>query len=131
MARVLVDSSAVLERVNGVPGPIRLAPGAADALRHLTEADLEVVLLDPPGDADVSCLPAGVEIARDLPASIARDTWFLTADPQSRFGRPRGTHTILVGPRRAPGPLPLPRYDVEARDLSSAVIEILARQAMA
>ena len=132
MPRVFVDPSAIVEPTTPrAASPVaRLAPWAADALRHLTEAECEVVLLDPVGAAPGDALPDGVRVARELPRPLGPDAWFVTADPGSRFGRPRGARTILVGPKRPNGPIPLPRYDVEARDLGSAVIEILTRQAM-
>lgn len=133
MPRVFVDPSVVVLPTTQHPDPEpeqRLAPGAVDALRHLTEADCEVVLLDPPAAADAEPLPPGVSTAPELPRPLGPDAWFVTADPGSRFGRPRGARTILVGPKRPAGPIPLPRYDVEARDLGSAVIEILTRHAM-
>ncbi|HET7725700.1 MAG TPA: hypothetical protein VFK54_00095 [Candidatus Limnocylindrales bacterium] len=132
MPRVFVDPSAVVEPATrpADSSAVRFSPGAVDALRHLTEAECEVVLLDPAGDAQGEALPDGVRLARDLPRPLGPDVWFVTADPGSRFGRPRGARTILVGPKRPSGPIPLPRYDVEARDLGSAVIEILTRQAM-
>lgn len=132
MPRVFVDPSALVETTaaSAASSAVRLAPGAVDALRHLTEAEYEVVLLDP-GAAHGDVLPDGVRVARDLPRPLGPDAWFVTADPGSRFGRPRGARTVLIGPKRPSGPLPLPRYDVEARDLGSAVIEILTYQAMA
>lgn len=131
MPRVFVDPSVVvLPTTPRAASPeAQLAPGAVDALRHLTEADCEVVLLGPPGTAE-DALPPGVRVAPELPRPLGPDAWFVTADPTSRFGRPRGARTILVGPKRPVGPIPLPRYDVEARDLGSAVIEILTHQAM-
>jgi len=130
--RVFVDPSVVVlpTTPHVASSHAQLAPGAVEALRHLAEADCDVVLLDPPADPEFHALPEGVRVAPDLPRPLGPDAWFLTADPGSRFGRPRGARTILVGPKRPSGPIPLPRYDVEARDLGSAVIEILTRQAM-
>lgn len=131
MPRVFVDPSVVvLTTPRAASREAQLAPGAVDALRHLTEADCEVVLLDPPMALEAAGFPAEVRVAPDLPRPLGPDAWFVTADPTSRFGRPRGARTILVGPKRPAGPIPLPRYDVEARDLGSAVIEILTHQAM-
>jgi hypothetical protein len=41
-----------------------------------------------------------------------------------------GVRSLLVGPRPAPSPRPTPRCDAEARDLASAVLEILSRDVM-
>lgn len=132
MPHVFVDPSVVVlpTTPHDASAPAQLAPGAVDALRHLAEAGCDVVLLDPPGDPEFDGLPDGVRVAPELPRPLGPDAWFLTADPGSRFGRPRGARTILVGPKRPSGPIPLPRYDIEARDLGTAVIEILTRQAM-
>ena len=73
-------------------------------------------------------LPEAIHLTAELPSRMDSDSWFVTADPESIRGRSDLARTILVGPKRAPGPLPLPRVDVEARDLSAAVIEILTRQ---
>jgi hypothetical protein len=55
----------------------------------------------------------------------------LTIDPSVCSGeRPAGVRTILVGPRRPPDRRPTARCDVEARDLSAAVMEILVRDTL-
>lgn len=105
-------------------------PGAGHALRSLRDVVDDVIVLAPDTWRGVVELPSGVRAATTLPDDLGPDAWFVTADPESPFGRPGGATTILVGPRRAPGQLPLPRFDVQARDLSAAVLEILAREAM-
>jgi hypothetical protein len=57
-------------------------------------------------------------------------SWLVTADPRQCQRRPAGVRTILVGPRRPPGPRPTAHCDVEARDLVAAAIEIITREAM-
>jgi hypothetical protein len=133
MASVFIDRSVLTFPTMPEPerGPEALAPEVLEALRHLTEAQIDVVVLNPTAAPPPADLPSGLRVAERLPRRLGRDAWFLTADPDSPFGRPRGARTMLVGPRRSPGPAPLPRYDVEARDLSAAVLEILTRQAMA
>jgi hypothetical protein len=117
MARVYLDPSAVLLEAPGVGSPEPQAvPGASKALKDLADPALD--------------LPDAVHVAEELPSAMDSDSWFVTADPESIRGRSDSPRTVLVGPKRAPGPLPLPRVDVEARDLSAAVIEILTRQAM-
>jgi hypothetical protein len=105
-------------------------PGAPEAVRHLVEAGFDVVLLAPEG-GHVPDLPVDVQRASELPEHLDQDTWYLTGEPHPTFGRPRGGTTVLVGPRRPPGKLPLPRFDLEARDMASAAMEILTRDAMA
>ena len=130
MARVYLDPSAVLldEPGPGSHAP-QAVPGAKKALRDLTEAVDEVVMVSRAGIPSLD-LPEAVHLTAELPSRMDSDSWFVTADPESIRGRSDLARTILVGPKRAPGPLPLPRVDVEARDLSAAVIEILTRQAM-
>ena len=131
MTAIYVDPSALLlpPAVPGVPDE-HVEPGAPDAVRHLVEAGFEVVLLAPDGDP-VPDLPVDVRRASELPKHLDQDTWYLTGEPHPAFGRPRGGTTVLVGPRRPPGRIPLPRFDLEARDMASAAMEILTRDAMA
>jgi hypothetical protein len=128
---VYVDRSALLlPPIDPGAADDLVAPGARDALTHLVEAGYEVVLL---GDAQaaVVALPAGVSLAVELPEHLDDDAWYLTGAPYPAFGRPRGGTTVLVGPRQPQGKVPLPRFDLETRDLSSAAMEILTRAAMA
>jgi hypothetical protein len=107
-----------------------VAPGAHDAVGHLVDAGFEVVLLG--GDAATTDeLPSGVGHAAQLPEHLDADAWYLTGEPYPTFGRPRGGTTVLVGPRRPQGKVPLPRFDLETRDMASAAMEILTRDAMA
>ena len=132
MPTVYVDPSVLLLDVRRGPRMTEtaLVPGAADALRHLTEASCPVTVVGlAPEDARL--VPAGVDVAPRLPGRLGPDAWFLTGDPYTKLGRPSGARTVLVGPKRSPGPIPLPRYDLEARDLPSAVMEILTHVAMA
>ena len=131
MARVYLDPSAVLLEEPGVGShePQHVVPGASKALRDLADAVDEVVVVGS-GRLPQFDMPSTVHLADELPSTMGSDTWFITADPESIRSRSDAARTILVGPKRAPGPLPLPRIDVEARDLSAAVIEILTRQAM-
>jgi hypothetical protein len=107
-----------------------VAPGAHDAVEHLVDAGFEVVLLGdhaPPRPE----LPSGVRRAPVLPEHLDADAWYLTGEPYPSFGRPRGGTTVLVGPRRPQGKVPLPRFDLETRDIAAAAMEILTRDAMA
>jgi hypothetical protein len=117
---------------NDVPDD-HVAPGAGDAVAHLVDAGFDVVMLV--GDADqrgpLLELPAKVRRVATMPEHLDADEWFLTGEPFPESGRPRGGTTVLVGPRRPVGKVPLPRFDVETRDLASAAMEILTRQAMA
>jgi hypothetical protein len=104
------------------------APDAIDQLRHLVDTGYEVLLL---GDVPPSVgADLGAAIVAALPDDAVRGSWFVTADPATCADRPSGVLTLLVGPRPAPSPRPAPRCDAEARDLASAVLEILRRDAM-
>jgi hypothetical protein len=112
-----------------VADPTPPATAAVEALGHLAD-DYELVVL---GDAPRQILDAiavPVRTAADVPPEPAHGSWLITDDPMSCTSRPPGLKTILVGPRRAPSNRPSPRCDVEARDLSAAVVEILTREAM-
>jgi hypothetical protein len=133
VTRVYLDPSALrLASADAAPGvpDDRLAPGALDAVVHLVDAGCEVLVLGD-DDIDAMALPAGIGRTRTLPGHLDGDAWFLTADAHTAYGRPRGGTTVLVGPRRAPGRIPLPRFDLESRDLASAAMEILTHEAMA
>jgi len=92
-------------------------PGAGALLARLGEAGLEVVVVD--GDTAA----AAVE-------TTSGSGWLITDDPRACGRRSPTVRTILVGPRRPPARGPLVRCDLEARDLSAAVLEILAHEAM-
>jgi hypothetical protein len=130
VSQVYLDPSALLLPAADPAAEEELvAPGAHDAVGHLVEAGFEVVLL---GDASPTGeLPSGVGHAAQLPEHLDADAWYLTGEPYPAFGRPRGGTTVLVGPRRPQGKVPLPRFDLETRDMASAAMEILTRDAMA
>jgi hypothetical protein len=130
---VYLDPSALVLPAVITDAPEELvAPGAGDAVAHLVEAGFDVVMLGSDQErARLPELPAEVRRADALPDRLEADAWFLTGEPYPEFGRPRGGTTVLVGPRRPAGKVPLPRFDVETRDLPAAAMEILTRQAMA
>ena len=106
MSRVYVDRS------------LAGAPGASEALRHLSEAGHDVVPVSAPPPAD------------RLGDDTVRPAWLLTASVELCVERPAGITTVFVGPRRPATRGPLVRCDLEARDLGAAVLEILSREAM-
>ena len=104
-------------------------PDAADHLRHLVESGHNLFLV---GDAPApvaAALPDAV-IAAAMPERVAPGSWYVSSDPAMCGDRLTGLQTLLVGPRLAPSPRPGPRCDAEARDLASAVLEILRRDVM-
>jgi hypothetical protein len=104
-------------------------PDAADQLGHLVDSGHELVFL---GDvpATVAAAMPRLERAAELPSDVDRGSWLLTADPEACGERKPGLQTLLIGPRAAPSPRPGPRCDAEARDLATAVLEILSRDVM-
>jgi len=122
----LDPSTLVLPAVDAADA--RAIPGAVEALRSLREVVDDVVVLS--GDPVPVELPDGVRVAAAMGRPQRPPTWFVTADPESAPPSSDGVTTLLVGPRRTRGHLPLTRFDVEARDLPAAVLEILAREAM-
>jgi len=128
---VYVDPSALLlPPADRAAADELVAPGAHDAVEHLVEAGFDVVLLGNEATAPAE-LPTGIRCAPELPPHLDSDAWYLTGEPYPPFGRPRGGTTVLVGPRRPQGKVPLPRFDLETRDMSAAAMEILTREAMA
>jgi hypothetical protein len=128
---IYVDRSALLlPAAASDPSDEVVEPGAGDALARLVEAGYDVVLLGS-GDPPSGALPSGVKRADGLPEHLDAEAWYLTGEPYPSFGRPRGGTTVLVGPRRPVGKLPLPRFDLETRDMAAAAMEILTREAMA
>jgi len=131
VTRIYLDPTALVLSTGGTEGVDHVAPGATDAVANLVEAGFDVVLLGGAAADPLRGLPSAVGHADELPEHLDQDAWYLTGEPHPVFGRPRGGTTVLVGPRRPAGKLPLPRFDMETRDLPSAAMEILTRQAMA
>ncbi|HEY3334546.1 MAG TPA: hypothetical protein VGK16_04845 [Candidatus Limnocylindrales bacterium] len=131
MTRVYLDpSTLVLASAGPGTGDDHVGPGVAEAVAHLVDAGFEVIVLGPADAEALKGLGSSVGHQASLPEHLDGDAWYLTAEPHPTFGRPRGGTTVLVGPRRAAGKMPLPRFDLETRDLGSAAMEILTRQAM-
>ncbi len=104
-------------------------PDAAAHLAHLVETGHEVVLVGAI-DRRATHVPDGATQVAELPEDPVRGSWFVTADAATCALRRPGIQTLLIGPRPAPSPRPAPRCDAEARDLASAVLEILGREVM-
>jgi hypothetical protein len=115
MITVFVDASAAFET------------GAADRLRHLSEAGHALVLVGSPDHPSAMAM-AWSERRDRLPVEPVPGSWYLTADPASCGDRQADLRTILIGPR-GPGRPPT-RCDTTARDLREAVLQVLAADAM-
>ncbi|HEY6056794.1 MAG TPA: hypothetical protein VIV06_02130, partial [Candidatus Limnocylindrales bacterium] len=108
----------------------QLVSGASEALQRLSDVRCEVIMLRDAGDEPLTGIGIAVRYAHSV-AVADRPTWVITGDPGwCERERLTGVRTILVGPRRPPGPRPTTHCDIEARDLSAAVMEILAHEAM-
>lgn len=113
MSRVYVTSETYAE------------PGARDVLARLGEAGHEVVVVSADGSP-----ASGQPTAGNGPDAAGAPGWLITTDPRACGRRSPAVRTILVGPRLPTPRGPVARCDVEARDLSTAVLEILSREAM-
>lgn len=104
-------------------------PAAAGQLAHLIDTGHRLILL---GDSPAAVLDAlaGARAAAAMPADVSPGSWHVSADPAICGNRLPGLQTLLIGPRVAPSPRPGPRCDAEARDVASAVLEILGRDVM-
>ena len=130
MSRVYLDPGVLLVR-SGAAGPMasRVAADAAEPLQTLAETGHELVLVTAARVPLPDGFPEIRESARIDPAPSS--SWFLTTDPEVCGRRRPGLRTVLVGPGPATTRAPVQRCDMRVRDLQSAVIEILAREAMA
>lgn len=141
MSRIYIEPTAMfLGAGPGAPGGDESArhpsPGVLEAIANLRDSGHEVVLLmgsdERPQPAEGTRLGlSGLPIVRRIEPVAGAVEWLITADPRLCEQRPAGVRTILIGPRRPPGPRPTAHCDVAARDLSAAAIEILTREAMA
>jgi hypothetical protein len=106
-------------------------PGAPEALRHLRDARFQIVILvNAPGRL-IQDLSVGATAQTVLPAIIPHGSWLLTDDERGCNERRPGLKTILIGPKAGSSRRPTAMCDRRARDLFSAVLEVLAQQAMA
>jgi hypothetical protein len=138
MTRVYLEPTAILLAgplpAGAAAGPSHPAPGAIDAIDNLREAGHEVFLYREPASSEQELVElatlAGLQIAGLPGQPVGPGDWLITADPRQCERRLAGVRTILVGPRRPPGPRPTAHCDVQARDLGAAAIEVLTREAM-
>lgn len=130
MTRVYVDHELLVVSAPGTAdeAPAPRAPDAPDALRHLAEAGHELVVVG----------PSPVDLGNDGPivrwqAALGKGRlsgWYLTADVRRcSTARQHGLSTVLVGPPVSSTMSP-ERCDREARDLTTAALEILATDVM-
>ncbi len=100
-----------------------LAPDAGDALDALQACGWEVVVLEASATAEQP------EAFGNLARGVEPGAWLLTDQvTDARWARPLGLRTALVGPTGGEGLKPQ-RCDFAFRDLRTAALEILARDA--
>lgn len=130
MTAIYLDLSALrLASPDSAVPDEQLAPRALEAVAHLVDAGFDIVVIGPV-DALVPGLGEGVHREAELPEHLEPGAWFLTGEAYPAISLPRGGATVLVGPRPPAGKVPLPRFDLEARDMVAAAMEILSRDAM-
>jgi hypothetical protein len=105
-------------------------PGAPEALRHLRDARFQIVILVNAPSRLIQDLSVGATGQAELPAIIPHGSWLLTDDERRCEERHVGLKTVLVGPKPGSSRRPAAMCDRRARDLFSAVLEVLAQQAM-
>lgn len=128
MSRVYFDPGVILARPDAEEiDESAIASDAAEQLRTLADTGHEVVVMTDRPLALPEDFPAVVAMPRP---DSARDAWLLTTDPEHCGRRYPGVRSILVGPGPGTRKAAIHRCDIQARDLKSAVIEILAREAM-
>jgi hypothetical protein len=128
-ARVYLDPDVILaqsgaERIDGAT----ISSDAREPLETLADTDHELILVT---DRPVALPPDFPPIFQSAGLGDDGDAWFLTADPEHCGTRRAGLRSILVGPGPATRIAEIHRCDIRTRDLRSAVIEILSREAMA
>lgn len=119
-----------------------LLAGGLDAVARLRAERYDVVVLSGP-IVELAELGDAVRFEPLAPDQLAEDagrgrqdgpasrSWLISADESwSELQRPPGMRTIHVGPRRPDPRRPTARFDVEARDLTAAVLEILVQDTL-
>jgi len=128
MTRVYLEPGVILARQgNDSIDESAVASDAGESLRTLAETGHDLVLV---AGRPVSLPPDFPEMSAMLAPDAERDAWFLTTDPEHCGNRRAGVRSILVGPGPATRRAAIHRCDIQTRDLRSAVLEILSREAM-
>lgn len=128
-ATVYLDPDVILSQRGA--GPVdspAVASGVREALETLAETGHPLVFVT---DQAVSLPPDFPAVTTAARVASSGSGWFLTTDPERCGPRRAGMHSILVGPGPAGRRSEIHRCDIRTRDIHAAVIEILAREAMA
>lgn len=107
-------------------------PDALDQLAHLADTGHRVLVIRAPVGTVTrpGATPHGLEEILEMPDPLPAKGWFVTTDPARCSDRPAGLRTLLIAPGHGDGPRPTIRCDGIARDVRSAVLDILAHDAM-
>jgi hypothetical protein len=123
---IYLDESVLGPPMPGTTGTRVVDADVVTALRHLRESGHEIVA--------VGELRLDESITSELDASVPSipdqrldGSWYLTADPAACSDRRPGLRIVLIGPQVS-GRAAITRCDLHARDLSAAVLEILAAE---
>lgn len=110
---------------------LETADEAATQLRYLAESGARlVVLADDRPEEWVALAVPGLRFASAVEDG-RRGDWWLTADPAACARRPAaGVRSLLIGGAQTTADAHTARCDLVARDLRSAVLEILSVEAM-
>jgi hypothetical protein len=131
MTRIYLEPGVLLARPDAQPDQspaASIVTGAAEELQTLIDTGHELVLVS---DHGVD-LPEGfppMDSVGHVDAAVD-GSWFLTSDPELCGPRQAHIRTILVGPGPGGHRAAVHRCDISTRDLRSAVLEILTREAM-
>jgi hypothetical protein len=125
VTRVYVD----LDAVSSGTGESRSSDReAVRSLEHLVEAGHEVVLVCDGDAVPVALGEIATTAVAAAPTELTETAWYLVSDVDRCRDRTTRLRTVLIGSLPAPGAIH--RCDRVARDLMTAVLEILADEAM-
>jgi hypothetical protein len=128
MTTVFIDAAAIPSGSEASAGVA--VEESARALAYLVDAGFGIVLVGSLDDVPLAVRSAFTEVTDEATGDPARTSWFLTGDP-ARCGRPiPHVRTILIGVATEGPARPVHRCDRVVRDLRTAVLEVLANDAM-
>jgi hypothetical protein len=126
---VYVDVGAACIEAGSPPTPSAPDPEAMRALRHLAEAGVRIIVVQPNGIEPGGELRAVAdEVVAAVPEQPRAPAWYLTSDIERCRGSSARLRTVLIG--GAPPSGSVRRCDTVARDVQAAAMEILASEAM-
>jgi hypothetical protein len=103
-------------------------PAALRSLRHLVDAGHELVFVDQAAPRSDDLRELGEDVVDVVPQHPEERAWYLTDDVEHCREMTARVRTVLIGASPPPGSIH--RCDSVARDLQTAIMEILASEAM-